>query len=144
MPLHPRTPTSLASFKSRLVLPFWYRLSRVVPDKGALNGCVCVCGCCCELLSETLQICSVRGRWADADCLLSVPHGTSAPDGVPRCFAAAAAARPPRHRARHLAACRREFLQLDAIIIITTTIIKRRLISRRNMPGDITRARYTN
>jgi len=27
---------------SRLVLPFWYRLTRVVPDKGPLNGCVCV------------------------------------------------------------------------------------------------------
>jgi len=34
---------SLASAKSRLVLPFWYRLTRVVPDKGPLNGCVCVC-----------------------------------------------------------------------------------------------------
>jgi len=26
----------------RLVLSFWYRLTRVVPDKGPLNGCVCV------------------------------------------------------------------------------------------------------
>jgi len=34
---------SLASLKSRLVLPFWYRLTRVVPDKGPLNGSVCVC-----------------------------------------------------------------------------------------------------
>ena len=33
---------SLASVKSRLVLPFWYRLTRVVPDTGPLNGCVCV------------------------------------------------------------------------------------------------------
>ena len=33
---------SLASVKSRLVLPFWYRLIQVVPDKGPLNGCVCV------------------------------------------------------------------------------------------------------
>jgi len=33
---------SLASVKSRLVFPFWYRLTRVVPDKGPLNGCVCV------------------------------------------------------------------------------------------------------
>ena len=33
---------SLASVKSRLVLPFWYRLTRVVPDKGPLNGCVCI------------------------------------------------------------------------------------------------------
>jgi len=30
---------SLASVKSRLVLPFWYRLTRVVPYKGPLNGC---------------------------------------------------------------------------------------------------------
>ena len=34
---------SLASLKSRLVLPFWYRLTRVIPKKGPLNGCVCVC-----------------------------------------------------------------------------------------------------
>ena len=33
---------SLASVKSRLVLHFWYRLTRVVPEKGPLNGCVCV------------------------------------------------------------------------------------------------------
>ena len=36
---------SLASVKSRLVLPFWYRLTRVVPEKGPLNRCVCVCMC---------------------------------------------------------------------------------------------------
>ena len=36
---------SLASVKSRLVLPFWYQLTRVVPDKGPLNGCVCMCVC---------------------------------------------------------------------------------------------------
>ena len=29
--------------KSRLVLPFWYRLTQVVPEKGPLNRCVCVC-----------------------------------------------------------------------------------------------------
>ena len=33
---------SLASVKSRLVLPFCYQLTRVVPEKGPLNGCVCV------------------------------------------------------------------------------------------------------
>jgi len=26
-----------------LILSFWYRLTRVVPEKGPLNGCVCVC-----------------------------------------------------------------------------------------------------
>ena len=30
---------SLASVKSKLVLPFWYRLTRVVLDKGPLNVC---------------------------------------------------------------------------------------------------------
>ena len=35
-------PLSLASVKSRLVLPFWYWLTWVVPDIGPLNGCVCV------------------------------------------------------------------------------------------------------
>ena len=40
---------SLASVKSRLVLPFWYRLTWVVRDKGSLNGCVraCVRACLC-------------------------------------------------------------------------------------------------
>ena len=33
---------SLASVKSRLVLPFWYQLTRVVQDKGLLNVRVCV------------------------------------------------------------------------------------------------------
>jgi len=32
----------LASVKPRLVLPSWHRLTRVVPEKGPLNGCVCV------------------------------------------------------------------------------------------------------
>ena len=39
MPLYPKTPPSLASFKSRLVFPFWYRLIQVVPEKRPLNGC---------------------------------------------------------------------------------------------------------
>jgi len=39
---------SLASVKSRLVLPFWYWLTWVVPEKGPLNGCVCVCVCVCQ------------------------------------------------------------------------------------------------
>ena len=34
---------SLASVKSRLVLPFWYRLTWVVPEKGLLNVCVRAC-----------------------------------------------------------------------------------------------------
>ena len=34
---------SLASVKSRLVLPFWCRLTWVVLEKGLLNMGVCVC-----------------------------------------------------------------------------------------------------
>jgi len=30
MPLHPKTSSSFASFKSRLVLSFWYLLAQVV------------------------------------------------------------------------------------------------------------------
>jgi len=41
----PADATAIASVKSRLVLPFWYWLTQVVPDKGLLNGCVCVCYC---------------------------------------------------------------------------------------------------
>ena len=33
---------SLASVKSRLVLHFWYRFTRLVPEKGPLNECVCI------------------------------------------------------------------------------------------------------
>jgi len=34
-------PLTVSCF--RLVLPFWYQLTWVVPDEGPLNGCVCVC-----------------------------------------------------------------------------------------------------
>ena len=62
---------SLASVKSRLVLPFWYRLTGVVPDKGPLHGCVCVClwaiGCGWLMCSDCLPVfwCKVSSaRWA--------------------------------------------------------------------------------
>jgi len=53
---------SPASIKSRLVLPFWYRLTRVVLEKGPLNGCVCVracvraCVCVCVCVCVTLLL----------------------------------------------------------------------------------------
>ena len=52
---------SLASVKSRLVSPFWYRLTRVVPEKGPLNVCVCVCVWC---------LVSVSSITSQAVCLL--------------------------------------------------------------------------
>ena len=43
IPLLTKTPSSLASFKSRLVLLFWYRLTQMVLEKMPLqttiNGC---------------------------------------------------------------------------------------------------------
>ena len=39
MPVHHKTPSPVASFKSRLLLPFWYRLTQVVLEKRPLYGC---------------------------------------------------------------------------------------------------------
>ena len=37
-------PLTVSCFsKIQIGLPFWYRLTRVVPEKGLLNRCVCVC-----------------------------------------------------------------------------------------------------
>ena len=50
--LMPLPLTASCFSKIQMVLPFWYRLTRVVPDKGPLNGCMyvqagflCVCEC---------------------------------------------------------------------------------------------------
>ena len=53
-----RIPLSLASVKSRLLLPFWYRPTRVVPEKGPLNGCVCVVVVvvCVQICLHTVQL----------------------------------------------------------------------------------------
>jgi len=54
---------SLASVKSRLVLPFWYRLTRIVQDKGPLNVCVRVFVCVCVHAMICLQCFDTVG-WA--------------------------------------------------------------------------------
>jgi len=48
-----------ASVKSRLVLPLWYRLTRVVTDKGPLN--VCVCSVVVVVLVMLIVVVSARG-----------------------------------------------------------------------------------
>ena len=48
---------SLASVKSRLVLPFWYRLTRIVPDRAIKRVCVCVCNCCwCQTCDFVVRV----------------------------------------------------------------------------------------
>ena len=48
--------SSLASFKSRLILPFWYRLTQVVLDKRLLIECISsstvVVKSCCPLVEQ--------------------------------------------------------------------------------------------
>jgi len=52
---------SLASVKSRLVLPFWYRITWVVLDKGPLNVRACVRACCgSHRVINQLQMCVSR------------------------------------------------------------------------------------
>ena len=41
MPL-PLTVSCFSKIQIGFTLPFWYRLNRVVPEKGLLSGCVCV------------------------------------------------------------------------------------------------------
>jgi len=67
MPLHPKTPSSLASFKSRLVLPFWYLLKQVVLEKIPLNGCSSSSSSSIQDLQPTYnsavtRVLSARGR----------------------------------------------------------------------------------
>jgi len=53
----------LASVKSRLVLPFWHWLTRVVPGKGPLNGCVCVCMWSFYYILTVARAHNANSRW---------------------------------------------------------------------------------
>ena len=61
---------SLASVESRLVLPFWYWLTRVVPEKGPLNVCVCVC-------VEVSYIIIIRNMAKQCIYAILEPHSSS-------------------------------------------------------------------
>ena len=80
---------SLASVKSRLVLPFWYRLTRVVLEKGPLNGCVCVCVCVCDYRIGSPASAAVLSSAA------SPPDGASAASLPAAGRAAVQSGRPP-------------------------------------------------
>jgi len=45
--------------KIQIGLPFWYRLTRVVPEKGPLNGCVSVKWLAAKTASEMTDIVSI-------------------------------------------------------------------------------------
>jgi len=114
---------SIASVKSRLVLPFWYRLTWVVPEKGPLNGCVCVCVCwwwSCSVdqvgQNAHLRRCRRRGRsvtsrWGRSDSRWrgEVHRRPTAPSASHRDEVSADCHQPcrrgstPTHRPRHTA-----------------------------------------
>jgi len=52
MPLHSQTRSSLSTFKSRQVLPFWYCVTQVILEKMPLNGCSSSFSCCCEYVKN--------------------------------------------------------------------------------------------
>jgi len=58
MKQHPKTPSSLAALKVRLVLPFWYRLTQDVLEKRPLNGCSCSSCCSCSRSRSRSSCCS--------------------------------------------------------------------------------------
>ena len=60
----PETPSPLASLKSRLVLPFWYRLTEVVLEKRPLNGC----------RSSSASMTVVIVVWANEQCWCRTPY----------------------------------------------------------------------
>jgi len=63
------TPSSLDSFKSRLVLPFWYRFTQIVLENRSLNGCnsnssssFCKGYCSHDNLKQLFQI--IKLKWS--------------------------------------------------------------------------------
>ena len=63
---------------SRLVLPFWYQLTRVVPEKEPLHGCMYVCMCVLLTLSALLSArdsgLDLRGGLRDRAAHISQRH----------------------------------------------------------------------
>jgi len=75
---HPKTPSSLAWFKFRLVLPFLYRFTQVVLEKRSLNGCSsCTCTCSlstCTYTVRSTSTCTWRSSTCTYTCMISMQH----------------------------------------------------------------------
>jgi len=68
-------PLTVSFSKIQIGLPFWYWLTRVVPEKGPLNGCVCVwCVCVCVRV-RGVCVCGTNNGRMYAVCTLSGSSG---------------------------------------------------------------------
>ena len=71
-------PLTVSCFsKIQIDFTFWYQLTRVIPDKGPLNRCVCLCICfssavhessyiavkCSKLLLLVVRVCTLLVGW---------------------------------------------------------------------------------
>ena len=80
---------SLAPVKSRLVLPFWYRLTWVVPEKGPLNVCSYTCtrthpfSTCHRCLSS--DVISVRSTYKEICDIVNRKTGVILTRGIMCC-----------------------------------------------------------
>jgi len=75
----PMPLTISCSSKSRLALPFWYRLTQVFPDKGSLNGCCCCC--CCHGCDQHTNTTTQRPGYVQTSAAISkLISSTSASD----------------------------------------------------------------
>jgi len=83
--------SSLASFKSRLVLPFWYQLTIVVLEKKLLNGCSSSYQLHCAgkqiLTKYNVSINFFKFIWRDKRCSVLKDHGqTDCSTGASKLF----------------------------------------------------------
>ena len=82
-------PLTVSSFSKIQISPFWYRLTKVVPEKGQLNVCVCVCVCVLPYSScSALLDCFAASSRTRTLCLLAGgqlgEHGRRVPGAVAR------------------------------------------------------------
>jgi len=80
MPLHPKTWSSLVTFKSRLVVPFWYRLSQVVVEERPSCRRVQVTS---MPSSQTEPVCMCSPEWITATSIVCKTSSVLAAGSVP-------------------------------------------------------------